>query len=352
MAKSTVQPKSAKKPAAKAPAKAATKVITRPRVIVTRRLPEAVETRMAELFDVELNLSDAPMSRKQLEQAVAEAQVLIPTVTDDIDEKLLAKAGPQLKLIANFGAGVDHIDLRAAKARGMVVTNTPGVLTDDTADMAMALMLAVPRRLSEGERLVRTGNWTGWAPTSLLGHRISGKRLGIIGMGRIGQAVAQRARAFGMSIHYHNRARLPRDIESRFEATYWPALEAMLSRVDIVSINCPHTPETHHLLNKQRLKLLQRHAYLINTSRGEIIDEKALADALEHGTIAGAGLDVYEREPKVSPRLLDLDNVTLLPHIGSATIEGRRAMGEKVIMNIKLWSDGHRPSDQVFEGWD
>jgi glyoxylate reductase len=352
MAKSTVQPKSAKKPAAKAPAKAATKVITRPRVIVTRRLPEAVETRMAELFDVELNLSDAPMSRKQLEQAVAEAQVLIPTVTDDIDEKLLAKAGPQLKLIANFGAGVDHIDLRAAKARGMVVTNTPGVLTDDTADMAMALMLAVPRRLSEGERLVRTGNWTGWAPTSLLGHRISGKRLGIIGMGRIGQAVAQRARAFGMSIHYHNRERLPRDVEGRFEATYWPALEAMLSRVDIVSINCPHTPETHHLLNKQRLKLLQRHAYLINTSRGEIIDEKALADALEHGTIAGAGLDVYEREPKVSPRLLDLDNVTLLPHIGSATIEGRRAMGEKVIMNIKLWSDGHRPSDQVFEGWD
>jgi glyoxylate reductase len=334
-----------------AAAKAAPKMVVRPRVVVTRRLPEAVETRMAELFDVELNLTDAAMSRKQLEAAVAEAHVLVATVTDDIDDKLLAKAGPQLKLIANFGAGVDHIDLHAARARGIIVTNTPGVLTEDTADMAMALMLAVPRRLSEGERLVRTGQWQGWAPTTLLGHRISGKRLGIIGMGRIGQAVAQRARAFGMSIHYHNRERLPRDVEGRFEATYWPALEAMLSRVDIVSINCPHTPETHHLLNKQRLKLLQRHAYLINTSRGEIIDEKALADALEHGTIAGAGLDVYEREPKVSPRLLDLDNVTLLPHIGSATIEGRRAMGEKVIMNIKIWSDGHVPPDKVLEGW-
>jgi glyoxylate reductase len=334
-----------------ATAKVAAKIVVRPRVVVTRRLPEAVETRMAELFDVELNLTDVAMSRKQLEAAVAEAHVLVATVTDDIDDKLLAKAGPQLKLIANFGAGVDHIDLHAARAKGIIVTNTPGVLTEDTADMAMALMLAVPRRLSEGERLVRTGQWQGWAPTSLLGHRISGKRLGIIGMGRIGQAVAQRARAFGMSIHYHNRERLPRDVEGRFEATYWPALEAMLSRVDIVSINCPHTPETHHLLNKQRLKLLQRHAYLINTSRGEIIDEKALADALEHGTIAGAGLDVYEREPKVSPRLLDLDNVTLLPHIGSATIEGRRAMGEKVIMNIKIWSDGHVPPDKVLEGW-
>ncbi len=329
----------------------APKPVARPRVIVTRRLPEAVETRMAELFDVDLNLTDTPFSRKQLEQAAAEADVLVPTVTDDIDDKLLAKAGPKLKLIANFGAGVDHIDLHAARAGGMIVTNTPGVLTDDTADMAMALMLAVPRRLSEGERLVRTGTWAGWAPTTLLGHRISGKRLGIIGMGRIGQAVAQRARAFGMSIHYHNRERLPKDIEAKVEATYWPALEAMLSRVDIVSINCPHTPETHHLLNKQRLKLLQRHAYVINTSRGEIIDEKALADALEHGTIAGAGLDVYEREPKVTPRLLDLDNVTLAPHIGSATIEGRRAMGEKVIMNIKIWSDGHVPPDKVIEGW-
>ncbi len=348
----------AKVAARKSPAKkgvsgkaAAPKVVVRPRVVVTRRLPEAVETRMAELFDVELNLTDTIMSRKQLEVAVAEADVLVATVTDDIDDKLLSRAGPQLKLIANFGAGVDHIDLHGARAKGIIVTNTPGVLTEDTADMAMALMLAVPRRLSEGERLVRTGQWQGWAPTTLLGHRISGKRLGIIGMGRIGQAVAQRARAFGMSIHYHNRARLPRDVEARYEATYWPALEAMLSRVDIVSINCPHTPETHHLLNKQRLKLLQRHAYLINTSRGEIIDEKALADALEHGTIAGAGLDVYEREPKVSPRLLDLDNVTLLPHIGSATIEGRRAMGEKVIMNIKIWSDGHVPPDKVLEGW-
>ena len=327
------------------------KAVERPRVIVTRRLPETVETRMAELFDVTLNLSDEPLSRKQMEAAVTEADVLVPTVTDEIDSKLIAKAGPQLKLIANFGVGVDHIALAAAREKGIVVTNTPGVLTDDTADMVMALLLAVPRRLSEGERLVRAGNWQGWAPTMLLGHRIYGKRLGIIGMGRIGQAVAARARAFGMSIHYHNRHRLARDVEANLEATWWPALEAMLSRVDIISINCPHTPETHHLLNKTRLKLLQRHAYVINCARGEIIDEKALADALEHGTIAGAGLDVYEREPKITPRLLDLDNVVLAPHIGSATLEGRRAMGDKVILNIKLWSDGHRPTDQVLEGW-
>jgi glyoxylate reductase len=339
--------KAAAKPASRP--KAAEPV--RPRVIVTRRLPETVETRMAELFDIDLNLSDEPMSRKALEAAVTDATVLVPTVTDEIDAKLLAKAGPQLKLIANFGAGVDHIALGVAREKGIIVTNTPGVLTEDTADMAMALMLAVPRRIAEGERLVRAGQWQGWAPTMLLGHRISGKRLGIIGMGRIGQAIARRARAFGMSVHYHNRHRLAREVERELEATWWPALEAMLSRVDIISINCPHTPETHHLLNKARLKLLQRHAYVINCARGEIIDEKALADALEHGTIAGAGLDVYEREPKITPRLLDLDNVVLLPHIGSATIEGRRAMGEKVIMNIKVWSDGHRPPDQVLEGW-
>lgn len=323
----------------------------RPKVIITRRLPEAIETRMAELFDVELNLDDSARSRKQLEAAIAEADVLVPTVTDVIDAKLLAKSGPRLKLIANFGAGVNHIDLPAARKNNIVVTNTPGVLTEDTADMAMALILAVPRRIAEGERLVRSGHWKGWAPTMLLGHRITGKRLGIIGMGRIGQAVAARARAFGIAIHYHNRERLPVARESQFEATYWPTLEAMLSRVDIISINCPHTPETHHLLNKARLRLLQRHAYVINCARGDIIDEAALADALEHGTIAGAGLDVFEKEPQIHPRLLSLDNVMLLPHIGSNTIEGRIGMGEKVILNIRSWSDGHRPPDQVLEGW-
>jgi glyoxylate reductase len=323
----------------------------RPKVIITRRLPEAVETRMAELFDVTLNLSDKPFTPKQFADALQTADVLVPTVTDDIDAKLLKNAGAQLKLIANFGAGFDHIDLSAARAKNIVVTNTPGVLTDDTADMAMALVLAVPRRIAEGEKLLRSGEWSGWSPTAMLGHRITGKRLGIVGMGRIGQAIAQRARAFGLAVHYHNRTRLPDAIERTVEATYWPTLDAMLSRVDIISLNCPHTPDTHHLINKARLKLMQRHAYLINVARGELVDEKALADALYHGVIAGAGLDVFENEPKVHPKLLELPNVVLLPHMGSATFEGRHAMGEKVIMNIRHWSDGHRPPDQVLEGW-
>jgi glyoxylate reductase len=323
----------------------------RPKVIITRRLPEAVETRMAELFDVTLNLSDKPFMPKQFADALQTADVLVPTVTDDIDAKLLKNAGAQLKLIANFGAGFDHIDLSAARAKNIVVTNTPGVLTDDTADMAMALVLAVPRRIAEGEKLLRSGEWSGWSPTAMLGHRVTGKRLGIVGMGRIGQAIAQRARAFGLAVHYHNRTRLPDAIERTVEATYWPTLDAMLSRVDIISLNCPHTPETHHLINKARLKLMQRHAYLINVARGELVDEKALADALDHGVIAGAGLDVFENEPKVHPKLLELPNVVLLPHMGSATFEGRHAMGEKVIMNIRHWADGHRPPDQVLEGW-
>lgn len=323
----------------------------RPKVVVTRRLPEAVETRMAELFDVTLNLDDIPFDRAMLAEAMAEADVLVPTLTDDVDADLIANAGPNLKLIANFGNGIDHIDLGAARARGIIVTNTPGVLTDDTADMVMALILSVPRRLAEGQELLRSGNWKGWTPTMMLGHRIHGKRIGIVGMGRIGQAVAQRARAFGMAVHYHNRRRLPEAAERAVEATYWPRLEAMLSRVDIISINCPHTPETHHLFNAERLALLQRHAYLINVARGEIVDELALVEALEAGRIAGAGLDVYEHEPQVHPKLLEMPNVVLLPHMGSATIEGRLAMGEKVIRNIKVWSDGHRPPDQVLDGW-
>lgn len=323
----------------------------RPKVIVTRRLPEAVETRMAELFDVELNFTDEAFTREQLADAMARADVLVPTVTDDIDAELIGGAGEQLQLIANFGNGIDHLDLHAARVRNIIVTNTPGVLTEDTADMVMALILSVPRRLAEGEKLVRSGEWKGWSPCGMLGHRITGKRLGIVGMGRIGQAVAARARAFGLTVHYHNRKRLPEAVERQYEATWWPTLDAMLRRVDIVSINCPHTPETHHMINAERLRQMQRHVYLINAARGEIVDEAALAEALGNGLIAGAGLDVFEHEPTIDPRLLTLRNVVLLPHMGSATIEARTDMGEKVIANIRSWVDGHRPPDQVLEGW-
>jgi glyoxylate reductase len=323
----------------------------KPRVIVTRRLPQPVETRMAELFDVALNLDDHPMSHADLVAAVAEAEVLVPTVTDMVDAEIIAAAGDQLKLIANFGAGVDHIDLAAARVRGITVTNTPGVLTDDTADMVMALILAVPRRIAEGERIIREGHWTGWSPTGMLGHRITGKRLGILGMGRIGQAVAARARAFGLSVHYHNRHRLPRAVEGPLEATWWPTLEAMLARVDIVSLNCPETPETHHIINDARLRLMQRHAFLINVARGTLVDEDALVACLERRGIAGAGLDVFEHEPRIHPRLLQMPNVVLLPHMGSATYEARQDMGEKVITNIRVFADGHRPPDQVLEAF-
>ncbi|MDB5662479.1 MAG: glycolate reductase [Sphingomonas bacterium] len=322
-----------------------------PKVIVTRRLPDGVQARMAELFDVEFNQADRPLDRIALAEAMARADVLVPTVTDRIDADLIAAAGPQLRLLANFGNGVDHIDLPAARARRIVVTHTPGVLTEDTADMAMALVLSVPRRLAEGEKLVRSGAWTGWSPCGMLGHRIAGKSLGIIGMGRIGQAMARRARAFGLNILYHNRRRLPAVLEQELAATYQPDLDRMLADVDIVSVNCPHTAATHHLIDKRRLALLGPQVYLINIARGEIVDEEALIDALEGGAIAGAGLDVFEREPAVDPRLLALANVVLLPHMGSATIEGRAATGEKVIANIRTWADGHRPPDQVLDGW-
>lgn len=319
------------------------------RVIVTRRLPDVIETRMMELFDCRLNIEDKPMSQAQLIEAAKEAEILVPTVTDRIDAAVLSQAGPQLKLIASFGTGVDHIDLKSARQRGITVTNTPGVLTEDTADMTMALILAVPRRLAEGERLVRTGEWQGWAPTGMLGHRVNNKRLGIIGMGRIGSAVARRAKGFGMSIHYHNRRRVHPSVEEELEATYWESLDQMLSRMDIISVNCPHTPATFHLLSARRLKLLREEAYIVNTSRGEVVDENALTRALEAGELAGAGLDVFEHEPAVNPKLLRLDNVVLLPHMGSATIEGRLAMGEKVIISIKTFVDGHTPPDRVLE---
>lgn len=319
----------------------------KPRVVVTRKLPDAIETRMMELFDVQLNLDDTPMDNAALIEAMKTADVLVPTVTDTIDAGILAQAGPDLRLIANYGAGTDHIDMATARQRGITVTNTPDVLTEDTADMTMALILAVPRRLSEGERALRSESWTGWSPTWMLGHRIFGKRLGIIGMGRIGQAVARRARGFGLSVHYHNRHQLHEDIENELEATYWESLDQMLARMDIISVNCPHTPGTYHLLSARRLKLLQPHAFVVNTARGEIVDENALTRMLRAGELAGAGLDVFEHEPAVNPKLLALDNVVLLPHMSSATVEGRIDMGEKVLINIKTFADGHKPPDRV-----
>nr|WP_298682826.1 D-glycerate dehydrogenase [uncultured Dongia sp.] len=321
----------------------------KPLVVVTRKLPDVIETRMMELFNVRLNLDDHPLTQAELIEAVKIADVLVPTVTDRIDAGVLAQAGDKLRLIASFGTGVDHIDLATARQRGITVTNTPGVLTEDTADMTMALILAVSRRVSEGERLIRSGKWQGWGPMNMLGHRIYGKRLGIIGMGRIGQAVARRAKGFGLSVHYHNRRRVSTAVEQSLEATYWESLDQMLSRMDIISVNCPHTPATYHLLSARRLKLLQKHVYIVNTARGEIVDENALTRMLDKNEIAGAGLDVFEHEPALNPKLLKLDNVVLLPHMGSATIEGRTDMGEKVIINIKTFADGHKPPDRVLE---
>ena len=316
-------------------------------VVVTRRLPDIVETRLSELFDAHLRQDDAPMTRAELTEAVKTADILVPTVTDTLDAALIAQAGEQLKLIANYGAGVDHIDVATARQRGILVSNTPGVLTDDTADMAMALILAVTRRIPEGLALMQQGDWQGWAPTALLGGRLGGRRLGILGMGRIGQAVAKRAAAFGMQIHYHNRKRLRPESEDQLEATYWESLDQMVARMDVLSINCPSTPSTFHLMNARRLKLMKPSAVIVNTSRGEVIDENALTRMLRAGEIAGAGLDVYEHGTNVNPRLRELKNVVLLPHMGSATLEGRIEMGEKVIINIKTFEDGHRPPDQV-----
>lgn len=319
----------------------------KPVVVVTRKLPEAVETRMMELFDVRLNLSDEPMGRDRLIDAAQGADVLVPTVTDRIDAGVIGAASPRLQLIANYGAGVDHIDLRAARDKGVCVTNTPDVLTEDTADMTMALILSAPRRLTEAERVLRAGKWPGWSPTWMLGRRVSGVRLGIVGMGRIGQAVARRAKAFNMKIHYHNRRRLHPDVETELEATYHESLDQMLARMDIITVHCPHTPATFHLLSARRLKLLQPHAYIVNTARGEIIDEVALVRMLRAKELAGAALDVYENEPAVNPKLLQFENVVLLPHVGSATVEGRMGMGECVIVNIRNFVDGHTPPNRV-----
>jgi glyoxylate reductase len=320
-------------------------------VVVTRRLPEPVETRLKELFDVTLRDPDTAMSRAELMAAVAQCDVLVPTITDNIDAALIAAAGPRLKLIASYGAGVDHIDVATARSRGVLVSNTPGAAADDTADMALALMLAVARRIPQGlAAMQQEGSWQGWSPMGHLGSRLGGRRLGVLGMGRIGQAVARRARAFGCQVHYHNRKRLRPEVEAEFDATYWDSLDQMLARMDIISVNCPHTPATFHLLNARRLRLMKPSAMIINTSRGEVIDEAALTRALRAGDIAGAGLDVYEHGAAINPDLRDLPNAVLLPHMASATIEGRIEMGEKVIINIKTFADGHRPPDLVVAG--
>lgn len=316
-------------------------------VVVTRRLPEAVETRLSELFNVTLRDDDRPMSRAELVEAMQSADVLVPTITDQIDGGLLGQAGDQLKLIANFGAGFDHIDVATARQRGILVSNTPGVVTEDTADMVMALMLGVTRRMQEGLSVMQEGSWEGWSPTAFLGGRLGGRRLGILGMGRIGQAVARRAAAFGMQIHYHNRRRLRPEIEDSLQATYWDSIDQMVARMDVVSVNCPSTPSTYHLLNARRLKLMKPTAVLINTSRGEVVDENALSRMLKASELAGAGLDVYEHGLQGNPDLRNLPNVVMLPHMGSATEEGRIEMGEKVIINVKTFADGHRPPDQV-----
>lgn len=322
----------------------------KPDIVVTRKLPEAIEVRMMELFRARLNTDDHRFAQAELVEAVQTAEVLVPTVTDRIDAGVLRQAGPKLKLIANFGTGVNHIDIRAAGERGITVTNTPGVLTEDTADLTMALILAAPRRITEGERLLRAGKWQGWGPTFLLGHRITGQRLGIIGMGRIGTAVARRARGFGLSVHYHNRGRVPEALEEELEAAYWQNLDEMLGHMDVISVNCPLTDQTRNLLNASRLSRLQRHAVIVNTARGEIIDENALCDLLEQKRIGGAGLDVFQNAPDINPRLLRLDNAVLTPHMGSATYAGRIAMGEKVIINIKSFVDGNPPPDRVIAG--
>jgi glyoxylate reductase len=323
----------------------------KPLVVVTRKLPDSIETRMRELFDARLNLDDTPLTPDQIADAVRSADVLVPTVTDEITEDVLKQPESKLRLIANFGNGVDNIDVIAAHARGITVTNTPKVLTEDTADMTMALILAVPRRLVEGASILTGGgDWPGWSPTWMLGHRIGGKRLGIVGMGRIGQALARRARSFGLQIHYHNRRPVAPRIADELGATYWESLDQMLARMDIISVNCPHTPATFHLLSARRLKLIRKDAFIVNTARGEVIDEEMLTKLIESGDIAGAGLDVFENEPAVNPKLVRLakaGKVTLLPHMGSATIEGRVEMGEKVIINIRAFLDNHKPPDRV-----
>jgi glyoxylate reductase len=323
----------------------------KPLVIVTRKLPEAIEDQMKKLFRVELNIDDHLFSREELIAAIRRADIMVPAVTDKIDADVISEAGNNFRMLANFGVGVDHIDLKAAQEKRITVTNTPGVLTEDTADIAITLMLSIMRRTNEGERILRAGNWKKWSPTGMLGTRLRGKKLGIIGMGRIGQAVAERAKSFGLEIHYHNRSQLDAQTEQNHNATYWQSLDQMITQMDVISLNCPSTPDTHKIMSRRRIGLMQKHAYLVNTARGDVVDENALIEALETGAIAGAGLDVYENEPNVDKRLIALENVVAIPHMGSATQEARHAMGEKVLINIKTLVDGHSPRDRVLYGF-
>ncbi|MEM9169615.1 MAG: D-glycerate dehydrogenase [Pseudomonadota bacterium] len=319
-------------------------------VAVTAKLPEPVERRLCDLFDTRLNQTGAPLTQDALLAHARDADVLAATLGDRLDAAFFEAAGPRLRLVANFGAGVDHIDLDAAEARGITVTNTPSVLAEDAADMATALILAVPRRLVEGVTALREGAFKGWTPTWMLGRRVRGKKLGIIGLGRVGQAIATRAKAFGLAIHYHNRKPINPHVEEALGATYWDSLDQMLARMDIVSVNCPHTPATYHLLSRRRLERLAPHAYVVNISRGEIIDEDALAEMIAEGRLAGAGLDVFQNEPQPDERLLASPNVVMLPHMASATVESRIEMGERVIINIKMFADGHKPPDRIIRG--
>lgn len=330
----------------------ARRISGKPRVVVTRKLLAATEARMRELFDVVLRPDDTPMRRDEIAAALQDCDVLVPTVTDRIDADLIAGAGERLGLIANFGAGYEHIDLAAARARGIIVTNTPSVFTDDTADLTLALIISVTRRFAEGVRLLHTGKWQGWSPSGLLGHRLGGKLLAIVGMGRIGQAVAHRARAFGLKIAYHNRRRLPQAVENMLSARYEPDLDALIAKADILTLHCPASEETRYLLNAARIASMKPQAYVVNTARGQLIDEDALLAALAEGRLGGAGLDVFSREPALDPRFLQLPNVVAMPHLGSATFEGREEAGDKVIANIRFWSDGHRPPDQVLDAWE
>ena len=319
----------------------------KPKVIVTRKLQDQVEKRMMELFNVDLSNAEYPVSRKELLSAVKEAHVLVPTIGDKIDASLLSAASSNLKLIANYGAGYDHIDIKTALQRGIIVTNTPSVLTTDTADMTMALILAIPRKLREGHEEMQSGTWKGWSPSAMIGMRITGKKLGILGMGRIGQAIAKRAKAFDLGINYHNRRRLHENIEKSLSATYWEDLEEMLATVDILVVSASLNQSSLYLLNSKYLGKMKPTAYLVNISRGEIIDQRALVRQLKDGRLGGAGLDVYDSEEVIGSDFKSLKNVFLLPHMGSSTLEGRIEMGEKVIINIKTYLDGHRPPDQI-----
>ena len=323
-----------------------TKPPARPRVIVTRPLP-GVEPKMLELFDTVLNPEDRAFTREELLAAMRDCDVLVPNVTDKIDAGMIEQAGDRIKLIANFGAGVDHLDIPALKAKGIAVTNTPDVFTDDTADITMALILTATRRLSEGIRMVAAGEWDGWAPSRMLGRNLRGKLLGIVGMGAIGKELAIRARAFGMEVAYNNRRRLPEAEEAALGVRFEPGLELLIRSADYLSLNCPSTPETRGMLNAERIAAMKPGSFVINSGRGDLIDEPALIAALESGHLGGAGLDVFVGEPNIRPEFMHLKNVTALPHLGSATVEGRTEAGEKIIRNIQAWIAGEPLPDAV-----